>query len=653
MNMKKFILKNKNTITIINATLIIIAFTVKFTVADNRPLFQTEHFALDNADLFYWALLAASIIGIAPIAIQAYESLKVRVVSIDVLVTVAVIGAVIIHNVEESAIVTFLFLFGSYLEQRTLHKTRSAIKELTALAPETALKKTADGSFEEVGIEEIEENDVVLVRTGASIPVDGTVLTGEGYVNEASITGESAPVTKLQHATVFAGTMLENGTLQVRADRVGEDTTFGKIIELVEESQDAKSQTERFIDRFAKYYTPAVLVLAVAIWLVTQNVELAITALVLGCPGALVIGVPVSNVSGIGNGARNGVLLKGSEIIQSLSKVDTIAFDKTGTLTVGNPKVAEWKTYSRNEKALDYLASVERESDHPLAKAVLEHINDANFYPVTDTEVVKGKGIIANVNGERIAVGNVALMEHEHVTVSEQQQKDIEQFAANGNSLVLTAIDNELTSLLGIRDQIRPEVKEQITAMKRLGVKNFIVLSGDNEKAVEVVANELGFTEAHGNMLPEEKATFIKERQAKGEIVAFIGDGINDSPSLALADIGIAMGSGTDVAIETSDVVLVNSSFAHFTHALGLTKAMTRNMWQNITIALGVVLILLSGLLFSDWMTMSIGMLAHEVSIFVVILNGMRLLRYRSRKTKLPHDEKVKNTSQLDAHQLH
>ena len=287
------------------------------------------------------ALITASIIGVAPIVIQAYQALKVKVVSIDVLVTIAVFGAFLIQNYEESAVVTFLFLFGAYLEQRTLNKTRSAIKELTELAPESALKKMENGEFEEVDVDDVDEGDILLVKTGMKVPVDGTVIKGEGYINEASITGESVPVSKQMDANVFAGTILENGTIQIVADRVGEDTTFGRIIELVEEAQDSKSETERFIDQFAKYYTPAVLMIGFLVWLFTKDVELAITILVLGCPGALVIGVPVSNVAGIGNGARHGVLLKGSEVINDFSKVDTIVFDKTGTLTVGNPEVAE------------------------------------------------------------------------------------------------------------------------------------------------------------------------------------------------------------------------------------------------------------------------------------------------------------------------
>jgi Zn2+/Cd2+-exporting ATPase len=613
---QRFILGKKNQIAAISAILIVSGFISELG-------FNAEEIAV-------WCLAAASVLGAAPIAIQAYQALKVKVVSIDVLVTIAVTGAFLIKNLEESAIVTFLFLFGAYLEQRTLNKTRSAIKELTEMAPESALKQMKNGEFEEVEVEEVDVGDILLVKTGAKVPVDGTVLAGHGHINEASITGESVPVSKKKDDQVYAGTILENGTIQVIADRVGEDTTFGKIIELVEEAQDSKSEAERFIDRFSKHYTPTVLIFSVIVWLFSRNIELAITILVLGCPGALVIGVPVSNVAGIGNGARHGVLLKGSEVIHDFSKVDTIVFDKTGTLTIGNPKVADKEMYADNvDEVLGYLASVEKESGHPLARAVTEYIGETKLYAVDKTDVVKGGGIVAHVDGHRVAVGNAALMDQENVPINEKTRTDIARFEKNGNSIVLTSVDGELKVLMGIRDQIRPGVKEVLQKLKKLSVKNLVVLSGDNQPTVDLVAHELALTEAHGHMLPEDKSAYIRELQAKGQIVAFVGDGVNDSPSLALAQIGIAMGSGTDVAIETSDVVLMNSDLSRLPHALGLTKATASNMRQNIIIAVGVVLFLLASVFFSDWMNMSIGMFVHEGSILVVILNGMRLLRYR------------------------
>lgn len=614
--MQRILLSKKNEITLISAILIVIGF-----VSD---------LAFKNEVLALLALVTASIIGLAPIAIQAFQALRVKVVSIDVLVTIAVIGAFIIQNFEESAIVTFLFLFGAFLEQRTLNKTRSAIKELTEMAPESAFKQNENGEFLEVDLDQVDQGDILLVKTGAKVPVDGRVVFGEASINEASITGESLPVLKELDANVYAGTILDNGTIQIVADRVGEDTTFGKIIELVEEAQDSKSEAERFIDRFSKYYTPAVLVLATLVWIISQNFELAITVLVLGCPGALVIGVPVSNVAGIGNGARHGVLLKGSEVIGDFSKLDTMVFDKTGTLTEGNPSVALKEYYGDNiEESLGYLASIESESDHPLAKAVLEEIGQTKISPVENTKVYKGGGVSALVEGHQLVVGNLALMLEENVVISDQAQADIARFEKKGHSLVLTAVDGDLKVLMGIRDQIRPGVKEDLLKIKKLGVKNLVLLSGDNQGTVDVVSQELGLSKAYGNMLPEDKSAYIKKLIEEGQTVAFVGDGVNDSPSLALANIGIAMGSGTDVAIETSDVVLMNSDFSRLPHALGLTKAISRNMKQNIVIAVGVVLFLLAGVFFSQWMNMSIGMLVHEASILAVIFNGMRLLRYR------------------------
>lgn len=614
--MQRYIFRNKNKLMLINGMFIAIGFII--------------HWTIGNMILAEGALIIASILGILPIALQAYQALRVKVISIDVLVTIAVGGAFLIRNFEESAIVTFLFLFGAYLEQRTLNQTRSAIKELTEMAPESALKKMEDGEFEEVDVDDIDIGDILLVKTGSKVPVDGTVLTGEGYINEASITGESAPVGKEKDSKVFAGTILENGTIQVIANRVGEDTTFGKIIELVEEAQESKSEAERFIDRFSKYYTPVVLLISFIVWLIFRDVELAITILVLGCPGALVIGVPVSNVAGIGNGAKNGILLKGSEVIHYFSKTDTMVFDKTGTLTIGNPAVSETKYYGDNiEEALGYLASIERESDHPLAKAVLEEIGEITISTVENTEVVKGGGIVAYVNGHRVVVGNNLLMEKENIIIQDNIIEDALRLEMEGNSLVKVAIDGEFKILMGIKDQIRKGVKEDLRKLKSLGVKNLIMLSGDNQGTVDLVSNELGLTEAYGNMLPEDKSKYVKKLKNEGKIVTFVGDGINDSPSLALADIGIAMGGGTDVAIETSDVVLMNSDFSKLPHALGLTKATAKNMIQNIIIAVGVVLFLLASVLFSSWMNMSIGMLLHEGSILVVIVNGMRLLKYK------------------------
>lgn len=618
--MQKWLMKNRNRLTAITGILIVLAFAAKW-------LFKSE---TAESGL----LLAASLIGGFPIAASAWQALKVKVISIDLLVTLAILGAFVIQEFEESAIVAFLFLFGAYLEQRTLAKTRSAIKKLVEMVPETALRQTADGDFEEVDLDDLDEGDILLVKTGGKIPVDGEVVSGSGTANEASITGESMPLGKKPGDPVYAGTILENGTIRIKAEKVGDETTFGKIIELVEEAQDSKSQAERLIDRFSKYYTPVVLLLAIIVGLISQDLELAVTILVLGCPGALVIGVPVSNVAGIGNGAKQGILFKGSEVITKFSKVDTIMFDKTGTLTYGDPRVSQVEKYGQGQLAEQLLVSVEKESAHPLAKAITGYYEDLEAKEVEASQVLQGGGIVAQVAGQQVLVGNRYLLDQYHVPVTKEMEKDMEELASAGNSLVLVAVNGQLELALGLKDEIRAGVKEDLAALKKLGVKNLLLLSGDNQKTVDLVAEELGLTEAYGQLLPEDKAEFVKKRQAAGEIVAFVGDGINDSPSLARADIGIAMGSGTDVAIETSNVVLMNGSFDRIPRALALAKATRRNMIENITIALAVVAVLLVSVLASSWMNMAIGMFVHEGSILVVIFNAMRLLAYRSKLQK-------------------
>ncbi|MEE1425357.1 MAG: heavy metal translocating P-type ATPase, partial [Streptococcus salivarius] len=451
--MQHNILKHKNKITSISGLLIALGLIA--------------HFIFANTTISNSAFIIASILGVTPISLQAYQAMKVKVVSIDVLVTIAVIGALFIQNYEESAIVTFLFLFGSYLEQRTLNQTRSAIKELTEMAPETAFKQLTGGQFAEVDIDEVEEGDILLVKTGAKIPVDGRVTTGKGYVNEANITGESLPLKKEKDDEVFAGTIMDNGTIQIVADRVGEDSTFGKIIELVEEAQDSKSEAERFIDQFSRWYTPAVLTIGLLVWVLTKDTELAITVLVLGCPGALVIGVPVSNVAGIGNGAKNGILFKGSEVISHFSNADTVLFDKTGTLTEGKPEVSDIIYYGNNqEEDLSLLLSVESESDHPLAVAIVNKLAQYKVRPIENTQVVKGGGVIAHVDGHVVSVGNKTLMKQESIPLSDDVLKKLNKLERTGNSIVLAAVDHKLIMLMGIRDKVRPGVKQDLQKLK-------------------------------------------------------------------------------------------------------------------------------------------------------------------------------------------
>lgn len=622
MKFQLFLTKHTNQITLVTGILIVLGMLSKYLL---------------QFTFGYQVILAvASIIAVIPIAVRAWSALRNKVFSIELLVSTAVIGAFIIGEFNESAIVTFLFLFGSYLESKTLQKTRTAIKGLTDMSPTTATLVTDDGT-EEVDVDDVDEGDVVLVKTGSQVPVDGIVVEGNGYLNEASITGEARQINKQLKDSVYSGTMVENGYLKIKATQVGDDTTFAKIIELVEEAQDTKSKAEKFIDRFAQYYTPAVLVLAVLVFAFSHDFRLAITALVLGCPGALVIGAPVSNVAGIGNGAKRGILIKGGEVVDTFAKVDTLVFDKTGTLTEGNTAVTTMHTYTNNaDNQLALAAAIEGVSDHPLGQAIVSYADQqsAGGAPVLDdTETVKGQGICAQVGKQEVVIGNQKMLTAHNIKLNPTQLKDLNDLQAGGQSTVIMAVDGQVQLIFGIADTIRPGVKDSLAALKAQGIKKLVMLTGDNELTAQAVANELNLDEVHANLLPEEKVEYVKKLKAAGNTVAFIGDGINDSPSIANADIGIAMGSGTDVAIDTSDVVLMQSSFPALVHAHGLAKKTVLNTRENIFIAIATVAFLLIGLIFG-YIYMASGMFVHEASILVVIFNAMRLINFQTKFDK-------------------
>lgn len=592
------------------------------------------HWLIGATTVMQGLLLVASIIGVAPILMQAYQALKVKVVSIDLLVTIAVLGALIIGEFNESAMVTFLFLFGSYLEQRTLKKTRESIRSLSEMAPKTAQVLAVDGSVDAMDVDDVKIDDQVLVKAGAQVPVDGRVIQGSAYVNEASITGEAQLVKKTVGDAVYSGAIVDNGTLTVAATQVGDDTTFAQIIVLVEQAQDSQTAVEKFIDRFATYYTPAILVLALVIGLITRDFKLAITMLVLGCPGALVIGPPVSIVAGIGNGAQHGVLIKGGEVVNKMAGIDTLVFDKTGTLTKGATAVTYVQFYTVAKQAtLALAAAVEGQSDHPLANAIVRYAREQGITalpPVERIETLKGLGVQAKVADQTIRIGRAKMMTRAGIQLTSAQIAAVAANQAAGQSTVLVAIDQQVVLLIGIADIVKPDAKAALIRLKKAGIKHVVILTGDNEQSAAAVAKAVGITEYHANLLPAEKAEFIKTYQANGQKVAFIGDGINDSPSLALADIGIAMGSGTDVALETADIVLMQSTLSELVFADYLTRTIARNMIQNIVIAVGTVGLLLLGLMIG-LVQMASGMFVHEVSILAVILNAMRLIRFKVR----------------------
>ena len=635
-------------VPVLSGALIVIAFALRWiadgaldiTVSSQWWLDAGAHATHDSGvfRLGDLAMLAAAVVAGTPIVVKAVRGLAARDIGIDLLVSVAAIGAVAIGNFWEAAAVTFLFAIGHALEAATLNRTRSALAELIAVAPETAVV-LRDGGQEVVPAGDVRVGETVLVKSGAKVPVDGRVLSGVGAVDEASITGESIPVDKTTDDQVFAGTVSRGGFLQVEATGTGSDTTLARIIHRVEEAQDAKARTQAFIDRFSRWYTPGVIALAVIAGLVSRDIVLALTLLVIGCPGALVISIPVAIVAGIGRAARNGILIKGGEYLETSAKISTVAVDKTGTLTEGRPELTDVIVLdpgSDRAGVLHWAAAAEAGSEHPLARAIIDAAENAGVPPTglpDDTTPVTGKGIVTQVDGSTVLVGNRALME-QYALPSAQidgASREAESLAAAGQTPMIVAVDDTVVGIIAVADRIREDAAEMVTRLHEAGVHNVVMLTGDTRLVAEAVAGATGIDQVHASLLPEDKLTAVQKLQSSGDVVAMVGDGVNDAPALATADIGVAMGAaGSDVAMETADIALMEDDLLKLPEAVGLARRTGRVMRQNIIIALATVVLLLAGV-FAGGVTMSLGMLVHEASVLVVIANAMRLMRARAR----------------------
>ncbi|MCM3661239.1 cation-translocating P-type ATPase [Georgenia satyanarayanai] len=579
-------------------------------------------------------MAAAAVLAGLPILVKAVRALRHRTIAIDLLVTVAATGALVIGEVWEAAAVTFLFSVGHALEARTMNRTRAALAELIAVAPDVAVV-LRDGEQVEVPSVQVGTGETVLVKNGAKVPVDGVVTGGAAALVEASITGESVPVEKTEGDRVFAGTVSSGGFLTVRATGVGADTTLARIIHRVEEAQDAKARAQTFLERFSAWYTPGIIVLALAAALVTGDVVLALTLLVIGCPGALVISIPVAIVAGIGRGARDGILIKGGEHLEASARIDTVALDKTGTLTEGRPHLTDVVVLAAGLGRADVLgwaARTEAGSEHPLARPVIEAAA-AEGLPVSGlpehTVPVPGKGIVATLDGRRAAVGNLPLLLAEGITDDGGAAAEVDRLAGLGRTPMVVALDGEVIGVVAVADRVRTDAREMITRLHDAGVTRVVMLTGDNRRVAEAVAAEVGVVDVRAQLLPEDKLTAIEELQAGGRVVAMIGDGVNDAPALATADIGIAMGAaGTGVAVETADIALMRDDLLRVPQAIGLARRTVSVMRQNIGVALVTVGALLAGVL-TGGVTMAVGMLVHQASVLAVILNATRLLRRR------------------------
>ncbi|MFQ5884760.1 MAG: heavy metal translocating P-type ATPase [Thermoplasmata archaeon] len=601
----------------------------------NPVIFEFYHHILLSEPFYAMAM----IFGGYHVARRAIKALFSRTFVIDSLMIVGALGAVFIDAFAEGAAVLFLFSIAELLEDYSVERSRRSLRELVDLTPKVASVKRGD-IFAETPIEEIRVGDIVLVKPGDRIGVDGVVTKGYSSANQAPITGESMPVNKDVGDEVFAGTMNQEGRLEVRAAKEAKDSTLAKIVELVESAEEQKSPTERFIDRFAKYYTPSVVGIAAGVAIIPtlvfqQSFDVwfykALLLLLISCPCALALSTPISIVSGITSGAKNGVLFKGGVYVEKLAKIDTFAFDKTGTLTEGKPVVTDvvpFNDHSRKE-VLSIASSLECLSKHPLGKAIVELAEGegASMECVEDFSAVTGKGIRGRIGNETYLVGSRKLFSAKALSGLEETFSELEDEA---NTIVIVGKENEVAGVIGISDGIRDDSRQMVESLHRMGVKRIVMITGDNKRTARAVASKIDVDEYYPELLPEQKVSIIEEIGGGNERVAMVGDGVNDAPALVAADLGIAMGvAGSDTALEVADIALMNDDLSKVPYLLSLGKKTMGVVRQNIVLSIGVKLlfaILVFPGLVTLWMAVAIGDMGVSLG---VILNALRLSRLR------------------------
>lgn len=584
-------------------------------------------------DLERWLFLAVMLVGLAPIALRALRLVKAgEPFSIESLMTIAAIGAVFLDAGEEAAAVVFFFLVGELLEGLAARRARSSIKALAELVPETA-HLLADGKTRDVPASELVVGDEVLVRPGDRLPCDGVIVSGASSIDESMVTGESMPVSRGEGASVYAGTINGEGVLTVRVTAPAADNTIARIVRMVTEAQETRAPVERFINRFAKYYTPAVVAVGGVVALVPPLVDgdwtgwiyKGLAILLIGCPCALVISTPAAIAASLAAGARSGLLIKGGSVLERLREVTAVAFDKTGTLTEGQPKVTDVESFGVDrDMVLRFSASLEASSSHPLANAVLEAAGDAALHAVDDGKAVPGKGVAGRIEGRDLFFGSADAVA-ERFSPPAEVLAAVERLASEGKTICLLAVDGAILGLIALRDAPRPDAQAAIRDLRRRGIAT-VMLTGDNQRAADAIGRELGIDDVRAGLLPGDKQDAIKALQGRGLVVAKIGDGINDAPALATADIGIAMGGGTDVALEAADAALLYRRMGDVGALVDLSRRAMANIRQNITIALGLKAVFL--------VTTIVGItglwpaiLADTGATVLVTANALRLLR--------------------------
>lgn len=598
-------------------------------------------------------VLISTIIFIAAIVIGGYyfgreaieELIFERKIGIELLMMVAAVVASAMGEVLEGAMLVFLYSISEAAEGYTEGKTRAAIKALMNMAPKVALVRR-DGRELEIPVEELMVGDVFIVKPGQSMATDGEVLVGSSSVNQAPVTGESVPVEKQLGDTVFAGSINGEGALEVRATKTFADNTIARIITMVEEAQEKKGKSQRFIERFGARYSPIVLLIGILVAILPPLIfsadwvtwiTRATVFIVAAAPCALVISIPITLVASLGTGARNGVLIKGGVYVEELAKVKVIAMDKTGTLTRGEPEVTDVVLFRQNpdrltnsqQEFLAVAAGIERRSGHPLAQAIVRHVETQGIQPaeLADFRSLTGAGATARLDGRTVYVGSPDLFLSKLGISLEHAWDDINHLQGEGKTVVLLGDEQAPWGMIAIRDNIRSNAQKAIDAMHTAGAEKVIMLTGDNERTAQAIARELGIDEVYADLKPEDKAVKVRELTARYGHVAMVGDGVNDAPALAEATVGVAMGAaGTDVALETADVALMADDLEKLAYALHLAKRNQSVVNQNLVLSAVVISVLIIGAV-GGWFTLPIAVLAHEISEFVVIGSGLRMLR--------------------------
>ena len=581
---------------------------------------------------------------------KAIRAVRRFALDMNVLMTVAVAGAAAIGEWQEGAAVAFLFSLSELLESFSVARARKALSSLMKLSPPVALLKARE-SFFEVPVEQVRPNNVIVIKSGARIPLDGEVIGGESTVNQAPITGESVPVEKRKGDVVFAGTINGEGSLDVRVTKLSSDTTLAKIIHLVEEAQSQKAPSQRFVDVFAKYYTPSVMVLALLVLLVPPLVfqgawfswiYRALVLLVIACPCALVISTPVSIVSGLTAMARRGVLIKGGVFLEAIGKLRALALDKTGTITEGKPRVNKVHVVNTPSEQLivSIAAGIDSHSEHPLAHAVVDYAksNRIAFARSETYQAKSGRGAFGRIEGHDYFVGNHRFA-HELAVCSEEIERLLAQIESEAQSVVVVGhmphpgCKGEVLGILAVGDGVRRNAKNAIVALHKAGVRKVVMLSGDNQRTVDAIAKRAGIDEAYGDLLPDEKVDRIKELMKTERYVGMVGDGVNDAPAMAIATVGIAMGAaGTDTAIETADLALMKDDLSKVAEAIHLGRRTLRIIQFNIAFSLAIKAIFLM-LALIGYTSLWLAIAADTGATLIVIANALRLLRTPQKRS--------------------